>query len=310
MSFLFEISLIVILIGFANSSIGVFLVLNDKSMISFALSHAILLGIIISYNIIPDLYSPIFIIISAIIGFIIVSIVELLNKVKFIEYNSALGFVYLTVFAISIILISTNELDIYYSLESIVSGQLLYLPFFRTTFLGINLPSIAWTMISLIILNIVFIILTWKELLITSFDPLYAQLNGFSTQLITMFILLLSSMTIVGSYNAVGPLLVISFIVTPPAISFLYSNDLKQIFFLTFPVQIFCSLIGVQIAFFFDISPAGVIACTFGFFFLLSLFLAPNSNLKKYLFSKSNKVDMPKNITYDHLDDHKTPVIE
>ncbi|MGA0277546.1 MAG: metal ABC transporter permease, partial [Candidatus Kariarchaeum pelagius] len=158
MSFLFEISLIVILIGIANSSIGVFLVLNDKSMISFALSHAVLLGIIISYGIIPDLYSPIFIIISSIIGFIIVSIVELLNKVKFIEYNSALGFVYLTVFAISVILISSNDLDMYYSLESIVSGQLLYLPFFRTTFLGIDLPSIAWTMISLIIINITFII--------------------------------------------------------------------------------------------------------------------------------------------------------
>ncbi len=136
MSFLFEISLIVILIGFANSSIGVFLVLNDKSMISFALSHSVLLGIIISYGIIPDLYSPIFIIISSIIGFIIVGIVELLNKVKFIEYNSALGFVYLTVFAISIILISTNNLDIYYSLESIVSGQLLYLPFFPNHIFG------------------------------------------------------------------------------------------------------------------------------------------------------------------------------
>ena len=310
MSFLFEISLIVILIGFANSSIGVFLVLNDKSMISFALSHSVLLGIIISYGIIPDLYSPIFIIISSIIGFIIVGIVELLNKVKFIEYNSALGFVYLTVFAISVILISINDLDIYYSLESIVSGQLLYLPFFRTTFFGINLPSIAWTMISLIIINITFIILTWKELLITSFDPLYAQLNGFSTQLITIFTLLLSSMTIVGSYNAVGPMLVIAFIITPPAISFLYSNDLKQIFFLTFPIMIFCSLIGVQIAYFFDISPAGVIASTFGFFFLVSLIFAPNSNLKKYIFSTSNKVNMPKNITYDHLDDHKNSVIE
>ncbi len=119
MSFLFEISLIVILIGFANSSIGVFLVLNDKSMISFALSHSVLLGIIISYGIIPDLYSPIFIIISSIIGFIIVGIVELLNKVKFIEYNSALGFVYLTVFAISIILISTNsELQFLKSINS------------------------------------------------------------------------------------------------------------------------------------------------------------------------------------------------
>ena len=117
-------------------------------------------------------------------------------------------------------------------------------------------------------------------------------------------------MTIVGSYNAVGPMLVIAFIITPPAISFLYSNDLKQIFFLTFPIMIFCSLIGVQIAYFFDISPAGVIASTFGFFFLVSLIFAPNSNLKKYIFSTSNKVNMPKNITYDHLDDHKNSVIE
>ncbi len=90
MGFSLEIQLIAIMVASACSILGTFLVLKRMAMVSDAITHTILLGIVVAFFAVHDLNSPLLIVGAGIVGVLTVYLVELLNSTKLVKEDSEL----------------------------------------------------------------------------------------------------------------------------------------------------------------------------------------------------------------------------
>src|SRR3712207_3635749 len=101
-----EIQLIAAVVAIACALPGVFLVLRRMALMSDAISHAILLGIVLAFFVTEDITSPFLILAAAATGVLTVSLVELLNRTRLVKEDAAIGLVFPALFSIGVILIA------------------------------------------------------------------------------------------------------------------------------------------------------------------------------------------------------------
>lgn len=126
-----EIQIIAVMVAVACSLPGVFLVLRKMSMMSDAITHTILLGIVIAFFITHSLTSPLLIVGAALVGVITVFLTEILNSTKLVSEDSAIGIVFPLLFSIAIIMISKYAGSVHLDTDSVLLGELAFAPFNR-----------------------------------------------------------------------------------------------------------------------------------------------------------------------------------
>src|SRR5690606_11350250 len=107
----------------------------------------------------------------------------------------------------------------------------------------------------------------FKQLSLTAFDPGFASAIGISTVLWHYLLMGLVSVTTVVSFQSVGAILIINFLIGPPSIAYLITHSLKKMLMYTVIIGILVAFFGYQIAAFFDVSVAGSMAVTTGIIF-------------------------------------------
>lgn len=275
-----EVLLIAILIASSCSILGVFLILKNMAMISDAISHTVLLGIVIGYFLVHDLNSPILIIGAGIVGVITVYLVELLNSTNLLKEDSAIGVIFSFLFSIAIILISKFSGNIHLDLDSVLLGELAFASFNRINIFGISLAKGLVTGLIFFIINLSFVIIFYKELKISTFDGELAKTLGMRPLLIHYMLVSLVSTTSVASFDAVGSILVIVFMIGPPLIAYLLTYRLKNMILLSIIIGIISNIIGYYLAILLDVSIAGTISVVIGIMFIIILFI---STKKKFI---------------------------
>lgn len=133
----------------------------------------------------------------------------------------------------------------------------------------------------ILLLNITFIKLLFKELKVTTFDPTFATVIGFSPAFIHYALMGLVSLTAVGSYDAVGSILVVGFMVGPGLSAYLLTNDLKKMIGLAVVFAILNSILGITIARYLDVSLAGMTAVVTGITAFLTFLFSPEKGWVK-----------------------------
>ena len=98
-----EIQLIAIVVAVACALPGVFLVLRQMAMLSDAISHAILPGIVLVFFLTEDLGSPFLILGAAAAGVLTVALVELLRKTGLLKEDAAIGIVFPALFSVGVV---------------------------------------------------------------------------------------------------------------------------------------------------------------------------------------------------------------
>ena len=180
-----EIQLIAVLVALACSVLGVFLVLRKTAMISDAISHSILPGIVIGFFMTEDLNSPLLILLAAVTGMLTVFLVEWIQNTGLVKEDTSIGIVFPAMFSIGIIMITKNAGDIHLDTDAVLLGELVFAPFDRWIFNGTDLgPKSAWVMGSILAVIITLLVLFYKELKISTFDAGLAATMGFSPVLI------------------------------------------------------------------------------------------------------------------------------
>lgn len=271
MSSIVEIQIIAILISISCGIIGTFLVFKNMSMMADAITHTILLGIVISYFIVTDLNSPILIIGASLVGIITVWITQVLADTKLLGNDSAIGLVFPFLFSIAIILISKYSSNTHLDTDSVLLGEIAFAPFNRLIIFGIDIGAKAiYTSSLILIINIIYIKIFFKELKLTIFDPILAITIGLSPALIHYSLMTLVSITCVVAFDAVGSILVIAFMITPATTAYLLSHNLKTILILSSIISTISAVLGLQLALFFDISISGSMAIVVGLLFIMT----------------------------------------
>lgn len=102
----FEIQLVAIVVAVSCALPGVFLVLRRMAMMTDAITHTVLLGIILGFLIAGDVESPLLVIGATLVGVVTVVLVEMLTKTRRMSEDSAIGIIFPLLFSIAIVLIS------------------------------------------------------------------------------------------------------------------------------------------------------------------------------------------------------------
>jgi manganese/zinc/iron transport system permease protein len=276
----FEIQLIASVVAVACALLGVFLVLRRMAMMSDAISHTVLLGIVIAFFITKSLTSPLLLVGAALMGVITVSLVELINRTRLVREDAAIGLVFPAVFSIAVIMISRFAGDVHLDTDAVLLGELAFAPFNRVRLFGLDVgPEALYTTGGILLINLLFIVLFYKELKLATFDPALAAALGFLPTVIHYVLMTLVSLTAVGSFDAVGSVLVVAFMIAPPAAAYMLTDRLSRMLLYAALIGVFSAVSGYWLAHFLDASIAGSMATMTGISFLATYLLAPERGL-------------------------------
>lgn len=275
-----EIQLIAAVTAVACALVGVFLVLRRMAMMSDAISHTVLLGIVLGFFLTRDLASPILIVGAALTGVLTVSLVELLNRTRLVREDAAIGLVFPVLFSIAVILISRYAGNVHLDTDAVLMGELAFAAFNRFTPFGVDLgPVMLYLMGGILLLNLVFIFLFYKELKLATFDAGLAAALGFAPGLIHYALMSVVSVTVVGAFEAVGSILVVALMVAPPITAYLLTDRLAYMIGLSALAGIASAISGYWLAHLLDASIAGSMATMSGVLFGVAFLLAPERGL-------------------------------
>ncbi|MEI6866424.1 metal ABC transporter permease [Flavicella sp.] len=301
-----EIQLIACVVAIACAIPGTFLVLRKMAMISDAISHSILPGIVIGFFITQDLNSPLLILLAAVTGIITVFAVEKIQKIGLVKEDTAIGLVFPALFSIGVILIAKNANDVHLDIDAVLLGELAFAPFDRLIINGIDIgPKSLWVIGSILLVTLSLLIAFFKELKVSTFDPGLSAALGFSPTIIHYGLMSISSITTVGAFDAVGAILVVALMIAPAATAYLLTTDLKKMLLLAISFGIFSAISGYWLAHFLDASIAGSITSTLGLLFLLVYLFAPSKGLISVLYrEKRQRIEVSLLTFLLHLNNH------
>lgn len=275
-----EIQLIAAVVAVACALPGVFLVLRRLSLLSDAISHALLPGIALAFLLTGDLNSPLLIVGAAASGLAAVVLVEVLQRTRLVREDAAIGLVFPALFACGVVLIARNASHVHLDVDSVLLGELAFAPLERFEPWGVDLgPRSLWVMVAILVLNAAFIGLFYKELKLAAFDPALAATLGLMPTVLHYTLMALVSVTAVGAFDAVGSPLVVALMIVPPATAYLLTDRLSVMLLLSALLGAAAAIVGYWIAHWLDASIAGSMATTTGLLFVVVLLLVPERGL-------------------------------
>ena len=300
----YESLFVLIATAVACAILSPFLVLRKLSMVSDAISHSVLLGIVIAFFIVKDVGSPFLIAGAALFGVITVFVVEFLSGTGLVKNDDAVGIVFPMFFALAVVLITKFARNVHLDTDIVLMGEVIIAPLNRVEFIGISIPKALVQMGILLLINLLFVIIFFKELKITTFDRGYAKLAGFSSAALFYALMTLSSFTAVTAFDAVGAILVVSFLITPGAAAYLISKDLKVMIVISVGYAVINSSIGYVLSLLMNVSMSGMTAAVAGVTFLIT-FLFNREGLVTAIFIRlQRKSELKSELFLTHIGNH------
>ena len=302
-----EIVIVSVIVSAACSILGVFLILRKMAMMTDAISHTILLGIVAAFFITESLTSPLLIIGAALVGVLTVYLTEALRRTRLMAEDSSIGIVFPFLFSIAIILITKYAGNIHLDVDSVLLGELVFVPFDRLVVLGMDIGAKSlYVMGTILFIDILYVVLFYKELKLVTFDTALAAVLGFSPIAIHYSLMSLVSITAVGAFEAVGSILVIAFMIGPPVSAYMITDKLRNMLILSILIGIINSIVGYRISVIFDVSIAGSIATVIGITFLIVFITAPKRGMFTIINSRRRrKIEYAMTSLLLHLCNHE-----
>ncbi|MCR4336593.1 MAG: metal ABC transporter permease [Candidatus Omnitrophica bacterium] len=298
-----EIIILACLTAAACAVVGVFLILRRVALMSDAISHAILLGIVVAFFYTKNLSSPWLLIAAAITGVLTVTLTELIIHTQKLKKDAAIGLVFPFLFSIGVIMINRYTSDVHIDSDCVLFGEIAFSPFNRFVLGGTDLGPLGfWTMGGIFLANLAFISLFYKELKLATFDAGLAAALGFSPLIIHYVLMTLVSVTAVSAFEHVGSILVVALMIAPPATAYLLTDRLSHMVILSALLGMAAALSGYFMAYYLDASIAGSMATMSGVIFLLALIFAPERGLLvKYVLRRWQRWEFPTETLAVHL---------
>jgi manganese/zinc/iron transport system permease protein len=305
----FEIQLIASLVAIACAIPGTFLVLRKMAMISDAISHSILPGIVVGFFITQDLNSPFLILLAAMTGVLTVVLVEKIQQTKLVKEDTAIGLVFPALFSIGVIMIAKYANDVHLDIDAVLLGELAFTPFDRVFYGDIDLgPKALWVIGIILSITLILLFLFFKELKLSTFDAGLATSLGFSPVILHYGLMSVASVTTVGAFDAVGAILVVALMIAPAASAYLLTTNLKKMIGLASFFGVFSAVSGYWVAHWLDASIAGSITTMLGLVFLAVYLFAPSKGLIAVLYrEKQQRIEVLLITFLLHLKNHSEP---
>ena len=257
--------------------IGSFLVLRRSALLGDAISHGILPGIVVGFalsgsrEIVPMFLGAL----VAALGTTLLT--DLLHRRLRIDGDAAMGVVFTTLFALGVVLLEVYAGRVDLDPGCVLHGQVEYAAIDPASFaiLGWTPPRGAVTLGVTLLLDLVFVLLLWKELLITSFDGDLAHSLGIPPGPLHLALMGMTALTTVASFEAVGSILVVAMLIVPAMVATLLTDRLLGVLLAAQGVALASAGLGLWSAQRLDTSVAGMMAVSVGGLLAVAFLLAP-----------------------------------
>lgn len=267
------------LVGASAALLGTFLVLRGNAMLTDAISHSVVFGIVVVWMLTGVLSGPVQLIGAAVAGVLTVVLSELLARSRLVRMDAAIGLVFPALFAAGVILISVNAREVHIDVDTVLLGEIGFVWLDTVTLGGVRVPVAVATLAAVLAVNLIFVVALWKELKLATFDPGLAAALGLLPGALHYGLLGLTSVTAVAAFDAVGAILFIAFVIVPPATAFLLTRRLWWMVVLAMVLAVAAAAAGYALAVQWNVSIGGMMASMTGVWFALALVLAPERGL-------------------------------
>jgi zinc transport system permease protein len=252
-----------VLVACCVPAIGQVLVLKRMSMVSDALSHVSLAGVILGLVIgINPVLSAIIACLLAVFG------LEFLRKVLPDYSETAIAVVLSLGIGLAAILSDFNRSGA--SFTSFLFGSIVAIP---------DEEFYLILLVSLIVL--VVFLLFYRALFSVALDETFAALSGVNVRLVNMVFMALTALTISIAAKTVGALIVSSLAILPVVSAMRIAKSYKQTTFFSIIFAVFFTLTGVVLSFYFGIKPGGGIVLLGVATYLILIALTSRKGLAK-----------------------------
>ncbi len=252
-----------LVIGVVSGVVGCFIILRGMSLMGDAISHAVLPGVALSY-----IFGFNFFIGAIVFGVIASVMITYIKGNSIIKGDTAIGITFSSFLALGVILIgvANSSTDLFH----ILFGNILAVQ-----------DSDKWVTIAVSAVVLAFVVLFFKELLLTSFDPVMAQAMGINVSFFHYLLMVLLTLVSVTAMQSVGTILIVAMLITPAATAYLYATSLKVMLVLSATIGACSSVIGLFIGYSFNVAAGSSIVLTAAAFFVISFFISPKQRQRK-----------------------------
>ncbi|MBR8831817.1 MAG: Manganese transport system membrane protein MntB [Chroococcopsis gigantea SAG 12.99] len=262
-----------IIVGIICAVVGSYLMVQRLALLGDAISHSVLPGLAIAFLLEINLFIGAFI--AGILGTVLINLIRTRSPIK---EDAAMGIVFSAFFALGITLITVIQKDNKIDLNHYLFGNIL----------GVTGDDIRDTLvIAVIVLLTVFLL--YKELLFYTFDKLGAQAAGLPVNLLDMGLMVLIGLTIVASLKAVGVILVLALLITPPATAYLLLPRLHQVMGLAIALGVFACVSGMYLSYFYNLPSGPAIVLISFALFILAFLLSPSQGVLTHTVGSAGK---------------------
>ncbi|GEL18020.1 metal ABC transporter permease [Pseudonocardia asaccharolytica] len=247
------------LVATACGLLGPFLVLRRMALLSDAVSHAVLPGIVAVW-LIGQTRAPLPVIAGAVVFAVLcVLAIDALRASRLVASDAAIALTFPALFSLGVLGVTRFAEGIHLDLDSTIYGEIAFTPFDTITLGGLPFARAAVVLAVVTALNALFVGLLWKELRATTFDPEFSTAIRLRPRLLSRLLLGAVAVTAVASFEAVGAILVVTMLIVPAATAYLLTERLIVMVGLTVAVGWFGAIAGHRVALMLDSSIAGAV---------------------------------------------------
>ncbi|WP_145024968.1 metal ABC transporter permease [Paenibacillus sp. Y412MC10] len=250
-----------VMVGMICGIIGCFIILRGMALMGDAISHAVLPGVALSYMLGINFFFG-----AVVTGVLTALGIGYVSQNSRIKNDSAIGIVFTSFFAIGIILITfaKSSTDLYH----ILFGNVLAV---RASDMWITL------IIGIVIAAVVY--LFYKELLVSSFDPVMSAAYGLPGRLIHYLLMTLLTLVTVASLQTVGIILVVAMLITPASTAYLLTNRLWVMIYLAAGFGALSAVVGLYFSVKYNLASGAAIVLASAVWFMLALAFSPKQGV-------------------------------
>jgi len=280
MNYQLETVLVLAAVAAACAVPGVFLLLRRMALAADAISHVLLLGIVVAYFAVGDLSSPWLFLGATASGVLTVSAVELLQRSRLIASDAAIGLVFPAMFALGTLFASMYLRNTHLDVDRVLLGSAELSTLDRFTLFGTDIaPRSLVVMAGMFLVNVVLLGLLYKELKLSTFDAGLAATLGFAPAALHYGLMTVVSFTCVAAFDAVGPVVVVALLVVPAATAYLLTDRLSAMILLSIGLGVAGASLGTLLALALDTNIAGTVASMQGAIFGCVYLVAPKRGM-------------------------------
>ena len=271
-----------ILCASASALLGNFLVLRKMSMLGDAISHAVLPGLAAAFFLTGTRDSLPMFLGAAVVGVLTALFTEWIRGFGKVDEGAAMGVVFTALFALGLVMIvqAADRVDL--DPGCVLYGAIEMTPLDRVEIAGFEIPRVVVVLSVVLFVNLLAIVLFYKEFKIASFDPALATSLGINDSFMHYLLTTLVAVTAVASFEAVGNILVVAMFIVPAAAAYLCTDRLWAMIVISVVIAILSAIFGhigamlvPQLIGYHSTNTAGMMATMAGLLFLVAALFAP-----------------------------------